>query len=100
MTSKRYPIEQRQGDGTPRLRRNQRDSMPEDARLRVESLNSYYGKMLAVKNVTLSIKTKQVTAIIGPSGCGKSTFIRCLNRLHELTPGARVEGKVLLDGAD
>jgi len=74
--------------------------MPDDARLRVEKLNVYYGKLLAVKNVTLSIKTRQVTAIIGPSGCGKSTFIRCLNRLHELTPGARVEGKVLLDGED
>jgi phosphate transport system ATP-binding protein len=74
--------------------------MPDDARLRVERLNVYYGKLLAVKNVTLSIKTRQVTAIIGPSGCGKSTFIRCLNRMHELTPGARVEGKVLLDGAD
>jgi len=76
------------------------DIMPDDARLRVEGLNVYYGKLLAVKNVTLSIKTRQVTAIIGPSGCGKSTFIRCLNRLHELTPGARVEGKVLLDGED
>ena len=76
------------------------DVVPDDARLRVEGLNVYYGKLLAVKNVTLSIKTRQVTAIIGPSGCGKSTFIRCLNRLHELTPGARVEGKVLLDGED
>ena len=76
------------------------DIMPDDARLRVEGLNVYYGKLLAVKNVTLSIKTRQVTAIIGPSGCGKSTFIRCLNRLHELTPGARVEGKILLDGED
>ena len=100
MHSQRYPIEQRQEDGAPRLLRNQRDTMPDDARLRVESLNVYYGKLLAVKNVTLSIKTRQVTAIIGPSGCGKSTFIRCLNRMHELTPGARVEGKVLLDGAD
>ena len=76
------------------------DIMPDDARLRVERLNVYYGKLLAVKNVTLSINTREVTAIIGPSGCGKSTFIRCLNRMHELTPGARVEGKVLLDGAD
>jgi phosphate transport system ATP-binding protein len=74
--------------------------MPDNARLRVESLNASYGKVPAVKNVTLSIKTRQVTAIIGPSGCGKSTFIRCLNRMHELTPGARVAGKVLLDGVD
>src|SRR5499426_3606402 len=100
MNSHRYPVEQRPGDGAPRLLRNQRDIMSDDARLRVEGLNVYYGKLQAVKNVTLSIKTRQVTAIIGPSGCGKSTFIRCLNRLHELTPGARVEGKVLLDGED
>src|SRR5215475_2572994 len=100
MNSRSYPVEQRQGDGTPHLLRNQRNIMPDDARLRVESLNVYYGKLLVVKNVTLSIKTREVTAIIGPSGCGKSTFIRCLNRMHELTPGARVEGKVLLDGAD
>jgi len=100
MNSKRYPVEQRSGDGVPRLLRNQRDCMLDDARLCVERLNVYYGKLLAVKNVTLSIMTGQVTAIIGPSGCGKSTFIRCLNRMHELTPGARVEGKVLLDGED
>jgi phosphate transport system ATP-binding protein len=100
MNSQSYPVEQRQGEGAARLLRNQRDIMQDDARLHVESLNVYYGKLLAVKNVTLSIKTRQVTAIIGPSGCGKSTFIRCLNRMHELTPGARVEGKVLLDGED
>jgi phosphate transport system ATP-binding protein len=66
-------------------------------RMRVEDLSVYYGKVQAVKNVTLSIRTQKVTALIGPSGCGKSTFIRCLNRMHELTPGARVEGNVLLD---
>jgi phosphate transport system ATP-binding protein len=66
-------------------------------RMRVEDLSVYYGKAQAVKNVTMSIRTQKVTALIGPSGCGKSTFIRCLNRMHELTPGARVEGTVLLD---
>lgn len=66
-------------------------------RMRVEDLSVYYGKVKAVKNVTMSIRTQKVTALIGPSGCGKSTFIRCLNRMHELTPGARVEGNVLLD---
>jgi phosphate transport system ATP-binding protein len=71
---------------------------PEDVRLKVEHLKIYYGDYLAVKDVDLSIKTNQVTAIIGPSGCGKSTFIRCLNRMHEVTPGGRVEGRVLLDG--
>jgi phosphate transport system ATP-binding protein len=66
-------------------------------RMRVEDLSVYYGKVQAVKHVTMSIRTEKVTALIGPSGCGKSTFIRCLNRMHELTPGARVEGNVLLD---
>jgi phosphate transport system ATP-binding protein len=66
-------------------------------RMRVEDLSVYYGKVQAVKNVTMSIGTQKVTALIGPSGCGKSTFIRCLNRMHELTLGARVEGTVLLD---
>src|SRR5713226_4133241 len=72
----------------------------DDVRLRVEGLFVYYGKSPAVRNVTMAIKTRRVTAIIGPSGCGKSTFLRCLNRMHELTPGSRVEGKVLLDGQD
>jgi phosphate transport system ATP-binding protein len=63
-------------------------------------LSVYYGKLHAVKQVNLSIATNKVTALIGPSGCGKSTFLRCLNRMHELTPGARVEGKVLLDEQD
>jgi phosphate transport system ATP-binding protein len=66
-------------------------------RMRVEDLSVYYGKVQAVKEVSMSIRTQKVTALIGPSGCGKSTFIRCLNRMHELTPGARVEGNVLLD---
>jgi phosphate transport system ATP-binding protein len=73
---------------------------PEEIRLQVEALSAYYGNTLAVNEVSLSIKTNRVTAIIGPSGCGKSTFIRCLNRMHEVTPGARVEGQVLLDGQD
>jgi phosphate transport system ATP-binding protein len=79
---------------------NQLLMAPEEIRLQVEALSAYYGNTLAVNKVSLSIKTNRVTAIIGPSGCGKSTFIRCLNRMHEVTPGARVEGKVLLDGQD
>ena len=71
-----------------------------DVRLKVEHLNVYYGDFRAVKDVNLAINNNRVTAIIGPSGCGKSTFIRCLNRMHEVTPGGRVEGKVLLDGQD
>jgi phosphate transport system ATP-binding protein len=58
----------------------------------------YYSKFRAVKNVSMSIGNRRVTAIIGPSGCGKSTVLRCLNRLHEEAPGGRVTGEVLLDG--
>ena len=66
----------------------------------VEDLNVYYGEFRAVRDVSLTIPPRAVTAIIGPSGCGKSTFLRTLNRMHELTPGARVEGVVTLDGID
>ena len=66
----------------------------------VSDLNIYYGDFLAVENVTIPIGARSVTAIIGPSGCGKSTFLRSLNRMHEVVPGARVEGKVLVEGQD
>ena len=66
----------------------------------IEDLNVYYGSFRAVRGVSLTIPPRAVTAIIGPSGCGKSTFLRTLNRMHELTPGARVEGTVSLDGID
>ncbi|KYH31698.1 phosphate ABC transporter ATP-binding protein PstB [Neomoorella mulderi] len=69
-----------------------------DTRLLVEDFSAWYGQTQAVKNVTLPVYASQVTAIIGPSGCGKSTFIRCLNRLHEVIPGTRTRGRVLLDG--
>ena len=64
----------------------------------VSDLNIYYGDFLAVENVNMTITARSVTALIGPSGCGKSTFLRTLNRMHEVIPGARVEGKVLVDG--
>jgi phosphate transport system ATP-binding protein len=60
----------------------------------------YYGDFLAVADVSMTVEPRSVTAFIGPSGCGKSTLLRTLNRMHEVTPGARVEGKVLLDGED
>jgi phosphate transport system ATP-binding protein len=69
-------------------------------RIEVEGLNLYYGAFRAVRDITMTIEPRSVTAIIGPSGCGKSTFIRSLNRMHEVTPGARVEGSVRLDGID
>ncbi|WP_449374101.1 phosphate ABC transporter ATP-binding protein PstB [Arthrobacter psychrolactophilus] len=67
-------------------------------RIDVSDLNVYYGDFLAVEDVNINLEAKSVTAFIGPSGCGKSTFLRTLNRMHEVIPGARVEGKVLLDG--
>jgi len=67
-------------------------------RIEVNDLNVYYGKFKAVEDVSLTIEPRTVTAFIGPSGCGKSTFLRTLNRMHEVIPGAYVEGEVLIDG--
>jgi len=67
-------------------------------RIEVNDLNVYYGKFKAVEDITMVIEPRSVTAFIGPSGCGKSTFIRTLNRMHEVIPGAYVEGEVLVDG--
>ncbi len=69
-------------------------------KIRVEGLRAFFGGAEVIKGVTLPIRRNKVTAIIGPSGCGKSTFVRCLNRMHEVTPGARADGRVLLDGLD
>src|SRR5512144_1318930 len=66
----------------------------------VSDLNIYYGDFRAVEGVSMTISARSVTALIGPSGCGKSTFLRSLNRMHEVVPGARVEGKVVVDGQD
>jgi phosphate transport system ATP-binding protein len=72
----------------------------ERPKLEVQGLNAWFGTTRAVKDISLAVEPRSVLAIIGPSGCGKSTFVRCLNRMHELTPGARSEGRVLLDGED
>jgi phosphate transport system ATP-binding protein len=69
-------------------------------RIDVSDLSIFYGNFKAVESVTVSIEPRSVTALIGPSGCGKSTFLRSLNRMHEVLPGARVEGKVVMDGQD
>ena len=68
--------------------------------IRALQVNAYYGPTHAVRGVSLGFAVNRITAVIGPSGCGKSTLLRCLNRMHELVPGARVEGRVLLDGED
>ena len=69
-------------------------------RIEIRDLNAYYGDFRAVRDVTLTIKPHAITAIIGPSGCGKSTFLRTLNRMHELTAKAHLEGSIELDGED
>ena len=69
-------------------------------KLRADKLRAFFGKSEALRGVSLSIAERGVTAIIGPSGCGKSTFVRCLNRMHEVVPGARVQGAVYFDGQD
>jgi phosphate transport system ATP-binding protein len=69
-------------------------------RIEISGLNAYYGQFLAVEDVSLTVEPRSVTAFIGPSGCGKSTLLRTLNRMHEVIPGATVQGKVLLDDQD
>ncbi|GAB2448594.1 phosphate ABC transporter ATP-binding protein PstB [Streptosporangium sandarakinum] len=68
--------------------------------IQVSGLDAYYGRHKAIEDISMTIEPNTITAFIGPSGCGKSTFLRTLNRMHEVIPGARVEGKVLLDGED
>lgn len=70
------------------------------AKLVVRNLDFYYGSFKALKDISIDIRQHEITALIGPSGCGKSTFLRCLNRMNDLIAGARVEGRVLLDGQD
>jgi phosphate transport system ATP-binding protein len=69
-------------------------------KIRTEKLHAWFGASEVLRGIDLSMPERRVTAIIGPSGCGKSTFVRCLNRMHEVVPGARVEGRVLLGGRD
>jgi phosphate transport system ATP-binding protein len=73
---------------------------PNEMIIRTEGLNLWYGPVQALKQVTIPIRARQVTALIGPSGCGKSTLIRCFNRMNDLVPECRVEGRILYHGAD
>ena len=65
-----------------------------------ENVTISYGDFQAVKNITMKFPEKSVTALIGPSGCGKTTFLRCLNRMHDMTKNAKVQGKVMIDNID
>lgn len=68
--------------------------------LKIDNLSAYFDETQILKNINLSFPRNRATAIMGPSGCGKTTLIRCINRMHELTPGARVNGKILLENED
>ncbi len=74
--------------------------MTDAEKMSVRDLHLFYGEFEALKGITVAIKARQITALIGPSGCGKSTFLRCLNRMNDTIPSARVSGEVLLDGQD
>jgi phosphate transport system ATP-binding protein len=75
-------------------------TLPRPPLIDVQGLNFYYGAKRALENITIGIQPNLVTAFIGPSGCGKSTFLRTLNRMNDIIPGTRAEGKVLIDGGD
>ena len=70
------------------------------AKLKTEHLNLHYGAFHALKDVTIDIPEKEITAFIGPSGCGKSTLLKTLNRMNDLVEDCRIDGRVLLDGSD
>ncbi|MFZ0696218.1 MAG: phosphate ABC transporter ATP-binding protein PstB [Nitrososphaeraceae archaeon] len=71
-----------------------------EGKLSIRNLEAWFGSKRALKGINLGIKENSITAFIGPSGCGKTTLIRCLNRMHEMTPGASAKGQVILDGMD
>jgi len=79
---------------------NDNDAMTERYKLTISNLFAWFGMKQALKNINLNIKPNIVTAIIGPSGCGKTTLIRCINRMHEMTPNAKAKGSIILDGLD
>ena len=79
---------------------NDNDAVTERYKLTISNLFAWFGMKQALKNINLNIKPHIVTAIIGPSGCGKTTLIRCINRMHEMTPNAKAKGSVILDGLD
>jgi phosphate transport system ATP-binding protein len=78
----------------------EKQSTPQRIKMSVENLNFFYGDTPALKNVSIPIREHHITALIGPSGCGKSTFLRTLNRMNDIIPDTKVEGRVLLDGID
>ena len=81
-------------------RSKQEQAQQEVHKVSVKNLEAWFGTKQALKNINLDVKEKTVTAFIGPSGCGKTTLLRCLNRMHEMTPGGKAKGHVIIDGID
>ncbi|HKO48832.1 MAG TPA: phosphate ABC transporter ATP-binding protein PstB [Polyangiaceae bacterium] len=103
MTSKSVARRSSRNEGSPGEDKSRWDEVSVSTlvpKMRTEDLHAYFGKAEVLKGISLKIAERQVTAVIGPSGCGKSTFVRCLNRMHEVVPGARATGQVLLDKQD
>ena len=92
------PALQPDHDSAPAPATEQRSPERGRARLETDNLSALFGETAAIRDVSVHLRDREVTAVIGPSGCGKSTFLRCLNRLHETVPLARATGRVLLDG--
>jgi phosphate transport system ATP-binding protein len=86
--------------GVVARRESETPRLEQPAKIEAESLNFYYGDKRALQDISVSIQPNLVTAFIGPSGCGKSTFLRTLNRMNDIIPGARVDGRVLIDGSN
>ena len=78
--------------------REQKSQQP--CKVSIKQLEAWFGVKRALKNINLDVREKSVTAFIGPSGCGKTTLLRCLNRMHEMTPGAKAKGQVMIDDTD
>lgn len=76
------------------------DNLKQDSSLSIANLNAWYGDKHTLKDISLDVKSYSVTALIGPSGCGKSTLLRCMNRMNDLIPDFRMEGKIIFDGRD
>lgn len=76
------------------------DEPPRRSKVSIKGINAWFGSKQALKNINMDIEENAATAFMGPSGCGKTTLIRCLNRMHEMTPGAKAKGQVILDGVD
>src|SRR5262245_34787924 len=93
-------LNKERGPQAPAPGREDRDGAHAANGISISHVNAWFGKSQALKDISFEVPGKRVTAVIGPSGCGKSTLIRCINRMHETIPGARAEGRMMLNGHD